>query len=215
MALNKASKALLAKIVAGTVTRVTQAEGTPLLENVPQLIEVNTGDVVDGKALCRATQEGINMINDNGSGATANTTAEVAPQFAIISNAVLPPRKRAGRGGAPTQYPFEGLEIGQSFFVPVSAKHPNPVKTLASTISAQNMKYSEKTGATTQVERTKRGPGNKAALDAAGNKVKEMVTVDVKKATRKFSMRKVTKGETYGEWTADSDGVLIARVALD
>ena len=49
-------------------------------------------------------------------------------------------------------------------------------------------------------------------VDDAGNKVKETVTVPVYKQDRKFSIRPVKAGETYGQWQAPADGALIGRV---
>lgn len=206
---NALNVALLHAIANGSVLRVTQEEGIPLIHQ--NLIEVNEGDIVDGKAAVRLTQEGFNMINVESAPVHSNGAA-VAANYAIISNAALPAAKRGGRGGAPVQYPFDALEPGQSFFVPVSSKHNNPVKTLGSTVSSANMRYSVETGETKSVERTKRGDGNKAVVDAQGNKIREMVTVPVRKQTRKFSIRPVKAGVTYGGWTAESDGALIARV---
>lgn len=204
---------LLQGIASGNVMRVTQDDALPLMQHNPPLIEVNEGDIVDGKAACRLTQEGFNMIAPHvGSVPVSAPVAAVASNYAIISNAALPAAKRGGRGGAPVQYPFDALEVGQSFFVPVSSKHANPTKTLGSTVSSANMRYSVETGEVVTKERTKRGDGNKAVVDAQGNKIREMVTVPVRKQTRKFSIRPVKAGVTYGGWTAESDGALIARV---
>lgn len=199
--------ALLIAIANGMVSRVTQEEGLPLINHNPPLIDVNIEDVVDGKAAVRLTEEGFKMI-----AVDTPVNNAVGNGYAIISNAELPPAKRGGRGGAPVQYPFDKLEAGQSFFVGVSAKHPNPLKTLGSTVSSANMRYSVETGETKQVERTKRGEKNKAVLDANGNKVRESAVVPVRRQTRKFTIRAVKGGTTYGGWTAESDGVLIARV---
>lgn len=201
--------ALLKAIASGSVTHISQEDGLPLLNANPPLIEVNTNDIVDGQAAVRLTQEGITMI---GGQVASNPVASVSNGYSIISNAALPAAKRGGRGGAPVQYPFDALEVNQSFFVPVSAKHPNPVKTLGSTVSSANMRYSVETGEMKTVERTKRGEKNKALVDAQGNKLKEMVTVAVRKQTRKFAIRPVKAGVTYGDWTADQDGALIARI---
>lgn len=204
---------LLQGIASGNVMRVTQEEGLPLIQHNPPLIEVNIEDVVDGKAAVRLTQEGFNMINPNDNLPVAvASNSHVASNYAIISNAALPAAKRGGRGGAPVQYPFDALEVGQSFFVPVSSKHVNPTKTLGSTVSSANMRFSVETGEMKTVERTKRGDGNKAVIDAQGNKIREMVTIPVRKQTRKFSIRPVKAGVAYGGWTAEQDGALIARV---
>jgi hypothetical protein len=219
--LTKANINLLSAIVnafnTGAVYFVTQAEATPLLQNDPALIEVNPSmlDPNDNtKAAARPTDAGRELAAKKGKSAVTNTeTPAATPAFEIITGAALPPSKRGGRGGAPTQYPFDKMEVGQSFFVPVSEKHPDPVKTLGSTVSSANHRYAEPTGEKKTVTRTKRGAGNKAMKDEAGNKIKESVTIDVLKFTRKFSIRKVEKGKAYGEWTAPNDGALIARVS--
>lgn len=194
--------------------RVSQANGLPLLNANPPLIEVNVDDVVADEAQARLTDAGTVYLGLYPAKAAAKEAPKTSP-FEIITGAVLPPNKRGGGGGgAPTIYPFDKLEIGQTFFVPVSEKHPDPVKTLGSTVSSANHRYAEKTDQTKTVNRAKRGEGNKAVKDAAGNKIMETVTVPVYKATRKFSIRKVEKGVKYGNWTAPDNGALIARVNI-
>jgi hypothetical protein len=204
--------ALLQAIGAGTVTHVSQDEATSVgMALDPPLIEVNRDAVVDGKAQVRLSAAGIAMLAN---GAAQPTGAPSASPYALISGAVLPPSKRKGGGGsgAPKKYPFDQMEVGSSFFV---AAGPNfdPVKKLGSTISSANMRYAEKTGETKVVERTVRGPGNKAVKDAAGNNQRETKTVDVYKQTRKYTIRPVVGGQAYGDWTAPSDGALIGRTA--
>lgn len=207
----------MAKISAATIAalnaiaasgRVTQSVGEPLLK--AKLIQVNTSDVNEaGEAAAVLTDAGKKAI-----GADANKAeASAASQFAIITNATPPASKRGNHlgGGAPAKYPFASMEVGASFFVPVSADLPDPVKTLGSTVSNANAKYAKPTGETQQVVRTKRGEGNKAVLDEHGNKVRETVTVEVKKQERKFIIRGVEAGKEYGEWTAPANGALISR----
>lgn len=206
---------MLKQIASGFMNRISKDDADPLLNHNPVLIQVNELDIENGKALVRLTTEGQNMVDAS----TQNTSAPAAngavSQFEIFTNAALPARKRAGRGaGATAKYPFDKLDVGAFFFVPKSAETPNPVKTLASTISAQNMKFAEKTGNMKTVERTKRGPGNKAVVEN-GVKVKETVQIPETKLTRKFAMRSVKEGQACGGWTAPADGVLISRVALD
>ena len=102
-----------------------------------------------------------------------------------------------------------GANIATS--IPVSDKHKDPVKTLGSTVSSANMRFAEPTGETKQVNRTKRGPGNKAVKDQNGENVRETKTVDVYKPTRKFNIRPVEAGVSYGQWVAPANGALIAR----
>lgn len=203
--------ALLSAIGTGQVTHVSQDEATSAgMSNDPPLIQVDTTQIVDGKALVRLTDAGTAMLSN---GAAQPVSASPMSAFAIISNAALPASKRGNRvgGGAPKKYPFDQLEVNQTFFVPATATY-DPVKKLGSTVSSANMRFSEETGESKPVERTKRGPGNKAVKDAAGNNVRETVVRPIRKQTRKFTLRPVTAGEKYGEWVAPANGALIGRV---
>jgi hypothetical protein len=205
---------LLAGIATGAITRVSPSDGLPLLECSPPLIEVNKADVVDGMAAVRLTDAGKSAL-PNGSAVKHETARSETPIYAIITNAVLPPKPaRSGRsgGGAPTIYPWATMEVGHAFFVPVSADKPDPVKSMTSAVSSANMKYSEPTGEKRQVTRAKRGDGNKAVVGPDGQKIMETKTVDVMKPTRKFELSAVTKGNTYGGFTAEQDGALVQRV---
>lgn len=191
------------------IGRVTQAEGTPLI--AAGLIQVNTQDIVDDKAAARLTDEGKQYLSN-----VSNPTQESAskPMFGIITaNVEIPKSNRGNRkgAGAPTQYPFAEMQVGNTFFVPDSAKKGNAAKHLGSTVSQQNMHYRKETGETHSVTRTKRGEGNKAMVDTEGNKVKETVTVPVYEPTRKYVVRPVKKGVKYGEWEAPDDGAIVAR----
>jgi hypothetical protein len=214
--------AILAAIAAGPdgIGYVSQADGLPLVNFDPQLIEVNPAQVdAIGNAAARLTDAGRQLLaaaQAGGSNPAPVVAGEAKPSpYGLITNAVLPPSKRGNKGGgAPTVYPFETMEIGQSFFVPVSEKHPDPVKTLGSTVSSANMRFAVKTGEMKTVERSKRGAKNKLVLDATGAKIMETVQVPVYKHMRKFSIRPVVAGVQYGEWVAPANGALIARVEL-
>ena len=190
--------------------RATQAVGEPLVKQ--GLIEVNTADVDEnGAAAARLTQKGI-----DGMPVAKNTNEGATPAvsgFALIDNAVLPESKRGfGRTAGTSKYPFANMNNGQSFFVAnAEVEGGDALKKLTSTVSNMNNKYRTETGETETKTRTKRGDGNKAVTDEAGNKVKETVTVPVYKQDKKFSIRPVKGGEKYGEWVAPSDGALIAR----
>lgn len=174
------------------------------------LIDVDMSSVdAGGNAAVRLTDAGKQYLQNMSNPEKANK-----PMFEIITNAAIPASKRGNRkgAGAPSQYPLDQMEVGNTIFIPVSDKHKDPVKQLGSTVSSFNMKHSEVVpGETKTVERTKRGAGNKAALDGQGNKIKETVTVPVRKPTKKLVIRAVKGGERYGDWTAPSDGALIGR----
>lgn len=207
--MNKKALKLLGAIVEATkkndVYYITKAEAESLA-NDPQVIEVNQGMIKDGKAASRATAAGIEMMN-------VPAPAEPSTsEFALITGAEVPKSKRGGgRGGAPSKYPFEKMEVGMSFFLPKTAERTDPVKSLQSSIAAVNHKYSEGTGEFETVERTKRGEGNKAVKDANGNNVRETVQREKRKAIRKYVVREVKGGQTYGTFKPEYDGALVTR----
>ena len=101
--------------------------------------------------------------------------------FQIEDNVPVPAISGRGRGG--NVYPFEGLAVGQSFFVPNSESKPNAAKSLASTVSSATARYAV--------------PAEDGSTKT--NKKGEVVPVLVE--TRKFVVRSV-----------EEDGVKGARV---
>lgn len=202
---NKTVTAALARIQ--STGRATVAD-KPLVEQ--GLIEVNPEDVVNEEAAARLTQKGIDGMPK---APVQNAGAAPGPSaFPILKGIVMPESKRgAGRVAGPPKYPFDTMEKGDTFFVPVSAEVPNPLKTLGSAVSNATNKYRVDTGKVVEKVRTKRGEGNKAVLDASGAKVKEKVQVAVYEYPRKFTIRGVKVGQVCGGWTAPADGVLIGR----
>lgn len=67
---------------------------------------------------------------DGGSTATSGPTSG---GIEIDSGVPVPTVRRQSGGSI---YPFDALEVGQSFHIPVSDSKPNPAKSLASTVSA-------------------------------------------------------------------------------
>lgn len=65
--------------------------------------------------------------------------------YAIETGITLPTINRGG--DRDNLYPFDALEIGQSFFVPATETMPNPAKTLASTVSTATRRYKSATPA--------------------------------------------------------------------
>lgn len=212
-------KSIVDATAAGQNVYVSFAVGQPMLAHQPPLIEVNTEVKNPDNAeevLCRSLPAAADWLK-------ANAPVDKAKgNYAIITNAALPPAKKRGNtsgSGAPSKYPFAELELNATFFSANSEhKNKNAVKSLGSTVSAQNDKYSEqlvKDGVpqTKTIERAVRDKQTKKAMvDASGNKVMETVTLPVKKYNRKFTIRPVTKGQTYGAWTAPEDGALIGRI---
>lgn len=148
--LTKADTALLGIIVAAMANAdapfhmATAAEVKNLLDN--DMVEVNN-EITDGdKVAVRATEKGQAEApapsTDEGNTNVTDTNTDTAdkPSFDLIEGAVLP-EGRAPRSSS--VYPFDTMNVGQSFFVPATEDKPNPTKSLASTISSANKRFSK------------------------------------------------------------------------
>ena len=75
----------------------------------------------------------------------------MSEEFKVYDNLPDPaPRKRGGAIRT-EKYPFSKLEIGQAFVIPVSENHPEPWKSLQSTVSGAQRRF-----ATVDGEKTRR-----------------------------------------------------------
>lgn len=63
----------------------------------------------------------------------------VKPTFEIETGYEVPKTRRGGRGR--TLYPFDHMEIGESFHVAPTEKRPDPNKNMASTVSSANRRF--------------------------------------------------------------------------
>lgn len=123
--------------------------------------------------------------------------APVKPSFEILSGL---PVIEGQRGGSREEvYPFSQLGVGQSFLVAVKEGETSKdvVERFSSTVSSATRRYAEKSPTMTRV-----------------NKNKETVAVLV--ATRKFTLRPVTKGQTYPgvpNFAEPTDGARVYRTA--
>jgi hypothetical protein len=111
----------------------------------------------DGWIATRATEKGMQKVNETNSNAaapadTASNVAPVAPAatpaakpvFQIAKGIAVPAIQRGGgRVTGHTIYPFDSMDVNDSFFVPNSEDKPNAAKSLASTVSSANARYSE------------------------------------------------------------------------
>lgn len=212
--------ALLKEVASATAqggfVYVSDEDAKPLIDL--GFIIQNAQVVENGKKATKTTDSGNAEANKpaDAPADTAPAQSEAAANYQIFTGIVLPPSKRGGnKAGAPQKYPFDKLEVGGGFFEPTSVKMPDPVKTLSSTVSSVNKRFAKPTGEVKTVTRTKRGDGNKAVVDAAGNKVKEQKQVPVTKAEKRFVVRSVKAGEKFGELTIPADGALVVRVAVE
>lgn len=182
--LTKAASKLLSEIVAATAedsfVYTTETQRKALVAE--GLVEVNE-TIADekGKFATRATAKGFEVsegVEPEGTEETnTNTDAPVASGFAIAANVEMPSHSRGGR--ANSLYPFDKLEIGQSFFVPATEAKPNPAKSLASTVTSANNRYSEVIEGETRVNRKGR-------------------EVPATRQLREFAVRAVEDGTPWG-----------------
>ena len=145
----------------------------PLIE--AGMVEINPAVINEaGEIATRATQKGIDEMTQTSETGTAAASAKVAASFTIEDNVPMPTGNSRGRGG--NVYPFEALEVGQSFFVPNSEDKPNAAKSLASTVSSATARFAV------------------PSEDGATKTNKKGETVPVMVETRKFVVRSVEGG---------------------
>lgn len=107
------------------------------------LVELNADvpNTPEGQIATRATQKGIDSVPASGSAAAPAGKSE----FVIEDDVAIP--AVAGRGRIGSVYPFDKLNVGQSFFVPKAAKN------LASTVSSANARYAVEVPGETRTDR--------------------------------------------------------------
>lgn len=164
--LTKKSLALLVLIVGAgeNGTYGKPAELQPLVDG--GLVEVNPGATNEaGEVAVRATGAGVELAGQPAD--TSNGAATVKSTFTIDDNVELP--AGATRTKAAT-YPFELLGVNQSFFVGNTEAKPNAAKSLASTISSANKRYTTEDGSGNRkfvvrpVDETAQGRGKGARI---------------------------------------------------
>lgn len=186
--------AVLPEIVKATQVSATGYMFTDFLINSPLvndgLVEVNEGITNEaGEVATRATMKGIEKVMSE-----TSTAVEAAPVVAtgfVIEDVALPKSNRGGRTGK-SVYPFEALEVGQSFFVPASEKHPEPAKSLASTVSSAMKRF------------------DVADLDENGVQKTKVITVPKTGEKRTVLATKHTR--VFGLRPDEKDGVKGARI---
>lgn len=161
------------------------------------LVEINSSIIDDyGAVATRATVQGMQIMADtqntsSGDATQANAPAAAAPASNFVIASVPLPTRKSERAGRSSSYPFDALEVGQSFFVPATEAKPNPRKSLASTVSSATRRYATKTDQTREI--TVKG-------------VKKSVPVYAE--TRKFEVFEGT-GDAYGQ--PGVNGAIVGR----
>lgn len=100
----------------------------------PGLIIIHTAADPAGNAKVSASPSGIQAVNGTAA------PAPVASSFVLEDDAVIPPASTRG-GVRPETYPFDSMNVGQSFFVAATEARPNPAKALTGTVASANKRY--------------------------------------------------------------------------
>lgn len=171
----------LAQIVEATLDNergflyVPESVYAPLVEQ--GLVEVNADMKNDaGDYAVRATEKGQSTVTNETQPQAAAATAAVTSNFTLDSDIAMPTVKQRIVGGE--TYPFDKMEVGNSFFVPATAERPNPAKSMASTVSSATARYAK--------------PAEDGATRISKRTGKEM---PVMVETRKFVVRSVDETE--------------------
>lgn len=142
--------ALLKKIVAATKSPpgFTYAAETDLalLEKLG-LVEVNAAFKDSaGNLTVRASGTAEDYLENIGEN-EVNAPVQIMPtvsvpssDFVIDDDVAMPATGRKGRRGA-SKYPFDALQVGQSFHIPATPDMPNPAKELATGVSGANKRF--------------------------------------------------------------------------
>lgn len=183
-AVTATGNALLALIAAadGGKLYLTQDEGSAAFS--AGMISVDTNDA-DSFGAIAAT------LTDAGKAALAADTstaeqpkpaaAATASSFAIDDGIPMPARTSRG-GSRESAYPFDALNVGQSFHIPKTEANPDPAMKIASSVSGARVKYAvpvmDTDGVTPKTETVKvpvyqkTEDGKAFVKDAEGKRVK-------------------------------------------
>jgi hypothetical protein len=124
---------------ASNYTLLPVAEVEKLTKADPTLIQVAPSQDGGKNQAVMATAAGIAAVESADPIVEKPRVVHTVGEYAIEKTVALP---AINRGGDRAQlYPFEQMEVGDSFFVPVTDTMPNPGKTLASTVSSATRRY--------------------------------------------------------------------------
>jgi len=182
MSLNKKQTAAFAALSAAIAASAEGYIFASAADVAPFVAEklVETNDTIKDEngniAVCLiAKTEGTETVNTN-TAAPAARKVFVIDFFAVEDGIAMPTASGRGRGRGGNTYPFDALNVGQSFFVPNTAEKPNAAKSLASTVSSATARYAQ------------------PSPDGATRTNKKGETVPVMVETRKFVVRAVEGG---------------------
>lgn len=111
-----------------------------ILHSYPNSIQVDLNQRDEkGRPAVRATPEGVSMAF--GAGVEHHVEHPQTTRFNIEEGIPVPAPRRGIQ--LEPRYPFNLLNVGQSFMVPATPERPNPAKNLASTVSSANKRLAK------------------------------------------------------------------------
>lgn len=146
--------------------------------------------IAPGTVFVYATSQGIAASGAPAAPPAAKTT------FQLQDGISVPASKRGG-GLKGETYPFAQMAVGQSFFVPATEAKPNPAKSLNSTVSSANKRFTSVYPATLGKNKT---PNPKAGQSTGME-------------DRKFVVRARTAADETGQGLSGVAGARIWRVS--
>lgn len=166
--------ALLALIAAaeGGSLMLTQAEAGDIVN--AGFATVDTSNVEGETAAVSLTDAGKAELDKANAPADAPKSK---PSFEVETGVAIP--GDVARRGRASQFPFDALEIGQSFHVPATTDNPNPVNSLFSSTAGARVKYSEEIPGefeTKKVKTYKKGDDGKFLKDENGKRIVDTET---------------------------------------
>lgn len=157
------------------------------------------------RAPVRLTDAGFAAFQASGEGDNAQAVARQGGGSSNfeIDDAVAIPTDTGVRRGRSGGYPFDALQVGQSFHVTKGADGKDPAEKLASSVSGARAKYAEETGEseTVEVKTYQRGADGKYVKDAEGKRIVASTATETRaktKLTRNFIVRTVGADDPKG-----------------
>lgn len=129
-----------AATLAGGHDFVTQSEGEALV--TAGLITINPEIVNTNGGVAAITTDAGKALVAEQSDDSAQANAAAKSKFEIDDNVPLAQKRGGGGGGSRESiYPFDALNVGQSFHLPATEAMPKPNRTIASAVSQATAKY--------------------------------------------------------------------------
>jgi hypothetical protein len=211
--LNKSQKKLLKDIEKAT----NDTRGYMLVDRTPDLeVLYETGQITVSKEFVEGTNqygakikgaeddaEESPVADQQQDSTSAESSAKHKPKptplfyslGANIDAGTAVPIQAAKRGGKKEEiYPFSKMEVGDSFLIPATKDWPEPWFSFASTVSSATRRYTEK-----------------SATETIKNRNGQTIPKPV--YTRKFAVRRVTKGDKYSNGYVEPEtGARVQRI---